>query len=55
MLLEQTKEKLNQMKLFGMAQELTRQMSVPDIAALSFEERISLLIDMEESARENRR
>lgn len=55
MLLEQTKEKLNQMKLFGMASELTRQMATPDMASLSFEERASLLVDMEATSRENRR
>ncbi|OIO88082.1 MAG: hypothetical protein AUK32_02280 [Candidatus Aquicultor secundus] len=43
------------MKLFGMAGELTRQMQVPDTATLSFEERLSFLVDMEMTSRENRR
>jgi len=55
MLLNQTFDKLNQMKLFGMVSELTRQMQVPDTAALSFEERISFLVDMEMTARDSRR
>lgn len=55
MLLKHTIDKLNQMKLFGMASELTRQMQVPDTAALSFEERISFLVDMEMTSRDSRR
>ena len=55
MLLEQTITKLNQMKLFGMVCELNRQISTPDISQLSFEERLSLLVDMETTTREDRR
>jgi len=55
MLLEQTIDKLNQMKLFGMVSELSRQINMPDISSLSFEERFSLLVDMEVISRENRR
>lgn len=55
MLLEQTITKLNQMKLFGMVSELNRQMSTPDISQLSFEERLSLLVDVEVTTREDRR
>lgn len=54
-MLEQTIDKLNQMKLFGMAKELSRQMQVPDSSALSFEERFSLLVDMEMTSRDSRR
>lgn len=43
------------MKLFGMAAELGRQLQVPDVALLSFEERISLLVDMEMTSKDNRR
>ena len=50
-MIEQTVDKLNQMKLFGMAKELSRQMQVPDSSALSFEERFSLLVDMEMTSR----
>jgi DNA replication protein DnaC len=55
MLLEQTIDKLNQMKLLGMVSELSRQINTPDISSLSFEERFSLLVDMEITSRENRR
>lgn len=55
MLLEQTITKLNQMKLFGMVSELNRQMKTPDISQLSFEERLSLLVDVETTTREDRR
>lgn len=54
-MLEQTLDKLNQMKLFGMAGELNRQMQIADSSALSFEERFSLLVDMEMTSRDNRR
>ncbi|PIU26114.1 MAG: AAA family ATPase [Candidatus Aquicultor secundus] len=55
MLLEQTITKLNKMKMFGMAKEIARQTTIDEIAQLSFEERFSLLVDMEETSRENRR
>lgn len=55
MLLEQTMEKLNQMKLFGMLSELDRQLKTQDISHLSFEERFSLIIDTEVTSRENRK
>jgi DNA replication protein DnaC len=55
MLQEQTIAKLNKMKLFGMAQETLRQRTIDEIASLSFDERFSLLVDMEETSRENRR
>jgi len=55
MLLHQTKDKLNQMKLLGMAHELSRQIEMHECASLSFEERFSLLVDMEMTSRDNRR
>ncbi len=55
MLMEQTMDKLNQMKLTGMASELSRQMQTPDSSLLSFEERLSLLVDVETTSRDNRR
>ncbi|MCL6606442.1 MAG: IS21-like element helper ATPase IstB [Paenibacillus sp.] len=55
MLFEQTIDKLNQMKLFGMVSELERQLKTNDISLLSFEERFSLLVDVEATSRENRR
>ena len=54
MLLEQTIGKLNQMKLYGMASELERQLKMNDISHLSFEERFSLIVDVEATSRENR-
>ena len=47
-------DKLNQLRLFGMAQALTEQASVAEIGALSFEERLGLLIDREMTERSNR-
>ena len=56
MMLSQTKERLTHLKLYGMATELDRQISaIDDISGLSFEERLSLLVDMEATSRENRR
>jgi DNA replication protein DnaC len=55
MLFEQTIDKLNQMRLFGMVSELDRQLKTNDIAELSFNERFSLIVDTEAISRENRR
>ena len=55
MLMNQTIERLNHMKLFGMVKGLEEQGANPEIAHLSFEERISLLTDREWADRENRR
>jgi len=51
---QQTIEKLNAMKLTGMAEALTRQLGSAEHARLSFEERFGLLVDAESSAREER-
>ncbi len=48
-------EKLTSLKLNGMLRAYEEQSSIPDCAALSFEERFGLLLDREESDRENRR
>lgn len=50
-----TLEKLHAMKLTGMAHALEEQMQLPEIASLSFEERLGLLVDREMTQRENRR
>ena len=42
---EQTFDKLYRMKLHGMAQALEEQLKQPDIASLSFEERLAMLVD----------
>jgi DNA replication protein DnaC len=55
MLIEQTFEKLNAMKLYGMAQGLAEQLEMAAYAPLSFEERVGMLVDREWGAREERR
>ena len=55
MLLQPTFDKLNQMKLFGMARALEEQLTQPDFTGLSFEERLGLLVDREIDYRENKR
>lgn len=54
MLLEQTLEKLHGMKLQAMAEGVREQARQPGALALSFEERLGLLVDREWEARENR-
>jgi DNA replication protein DnaC len=54
-LLQPTFDRLNQMKLFGMVRALEEQLAQPDIAALSFEERLGLLVDREVDYRTNKR
>lgn len=55
MLMEQTVEKMNAMKLGGMVAALERQRTAPEHARLSFDERLGLLIDGEWMAREQRK
>jgi DNA replication protein DnaC len=55
MLIEQTLEKMNAMKLSGMAEALKQQAGAREHAQLSFDERIGLLIDAEWTAREHRK
>ena len=55
MLMEQTIEKLRKMRLHGMAECLKSQTFLPGDSQLSFEERLSLLVDYEFTTRENRR
>jgi DNA replication protein DnaC len=55
MLTQQTLDKMNAMKLHAMAEAFTHQLSSPEHAALSFEDRLGLLIDAEWVARENRK
>lgn len=54
MLNHPTHEHLTQLRLFGMARALAEQSSLPDIGALSFEERLGLLVDRERVERQNR-
>ena len=55
MLTEQTLEKMNAMKLLGMAAAVTEQRQSSQYTALSFEERLGLLVDAEWTHREQRK
>jgi DNA replication protein DnaC len=55
MLTNPTLDKLKEMRLLGMAAALEDQLQTSEIASLSFEERLGLLIDREQTARDNRR
>ena len=55
MLDNQTLEQLRRLRLSGMAAAFTQQLEQPELQALSFEERFSLLLDRELNLRENRR
>ena len=55
MLAQQTLSQLQQLKLTGMAAAFQQQLQQPETHALSFEERLTLLVQSEVTARENRR
>jgi DNA replication protein DnaC len=55
MLKHPTEERLLALGLTGMAKALEEQRRQPDIAALSFEERFTLLVDREATERDNKR
>ena len=55
MLIEQTLDKLNAMKLGAMADALQQQLQTGEAATLGFEERFGLLADAEWTAREQRK
>ena len=55
MLTHPTLAKLQTLRLTGMYQALVEQLQMPDIAALTFEERCGLLVDRKLTERENRR
>ncbi len=55
MLQQQTLDLLHTLRLTGMAQALTEQAGIPDLGHLSFDERFALLLEREQSAREQRR
>ena len=55
MLDNQTLEQLRRLRLSGMAAAFAQQLEQPQLQALSFEERFSLLLDRELNLRENRR
>ena len=55
MLIEQTLDKLNAMKIGAMADACRQQMQTDEATALGFEERLGLLVDAEWTAREQRK
>ncbi len=55
MLTHPTLDKLHSLRLTGMAKAFAEQMNMPDIEALSTEERLGLMVDRELSERDNRR
>jgi len=55
MLKHPTLDKLEALRLFGMAQGLREQLGTSDCSALTFEERLGLLVDRETTARDNAR
>jgi DNA replication protein DnaC len=55
MLLEPTLQKLRSLRLNGIVTALEQQLAQPEFHALSFEERVSLLVDREILDRQNRR
>lgn len=55
MMMQQTLEKLNAMRITGMVKALREQILQVDSASLSFEERLSLLVDYEWNFREERK
>lgn len=54
MLNHPTHDTLTQLRLYGMAKAFTEQASQPAIEALTFEERLGLLVDRERTERQNR-
>jgi len=55
MLMHPTLDKIERLRLFGMAKSLREQLQNQQAHALNFEERLGLLIDREMSERENKR
>lgn len=55
MMLHQTIGRLRELRLVGMADALLRQTQEPDVQALSFDERLGLLVDQEWTHRQDRR
>ena len=49
-----TLDKLQSLRLRGMSQALTEQMTMPDIGDVSFDERLGLLVDRELTERDDR-
>jgi DNA replication protein DnaC len=54
MMMQQTMEKLRALRLRGMAEAYRQQLENPEVGALSFDERLALLVDQHGIWRENR-
>ena len=55
MLMQQTLERLHELRLTGMAQALNEQRRMSDLETLSFEDRLAILLDRELTVRDDRR
>lgn len=55
MIINETKDKMKKLRLHGMLQSLETQESHPESLSMTFEERLGLLVDREDSERENRK
>jgi DNA replication protein DnaC len=55
MLMQQTIERLHELRLTGMAAALEEQAGMPQVCDLSFEDRFALLLERERNCREDRR
>jgi len=55
MLVQQTIDRLHELRLVGMAHALDEQRGQPDLATLAFEDRLALLLEREVTARADRR
>lgn len=55
MLLQQTIDRLHELRLTGMAQALEEQRGQPDLGELAFEDRLALPLEREATARADRR
>ena len=53
--MQQTLDLLHSLRLTGMAHALEEQQGVPDVASLPFEDRLALLLEREQLARQDRR
>jgi hypothetical protein len=55
MLIQQTLERLHELRLTGMAQALEEQLRISDVDTLGFEDRLGLLLEREVTVRDDRR
>lgn len=55
MLIQQTLERLHELRLAGMAAALEEQLTIPDTHSLGFDDRLALLVERELTCRHDRR